>query len=149
MRIPQGVSCAKQNQNQVCKLVKSLYGLRKASRKWYEKLTSLILKLGYVQSNVDYSMFTFKKKDHITILIVYVDDIILAGTSLMEFDHIKYILDENFKIQDLWILKYFLSLEVAHFKDGIAISQRKYCLNMMNDTSILHPNPLQHLWIHY
>jgi hypothetical protein len=56
MTIPQGVSCSKANQ--VCKLVKSLYGLKQASRKWYERLTSLLLQQGYRQSTSDYSLFT-------------------------------------------------------------------------------------------
>jgi hypothetical protein len=54
MTIPQGVSCSKANQ--VCKLVKSLYGLKQASRKWYERLTSLLLQQGYRQSTSDYSL---------------------------------------------------------------------------------------------
>lgn len=82
-------------------------------------------------------MFTFKKGNHTTILLVCVDDIILAGTSLMKFDHIKLILVENFKIKDLGILKYFLGLEIAYFKEGIIISHRKYCLDLLNGTGLL------------
>lgn len=82
-------------------------------------------------------MFIFKKEDHIIILLVYVDDNILAGTSFMDFDHIKLVLGQNFKIKDLGILKYFVGLEVAHFKDGISISKRKYYLDLLNDTSLL------------
>lgn len=51
MLVPQRVSCSKSNQ--VCKLVKSLYGLRQTSRKWYENLLLCFKKIGYVQSNVD------------------------------------------------------------------------------------------------
>ena len=47
---------------------------------------------------------------------VYVDDIILSGTSLHEIDRIKAILDNNFKIKDLGVVKYFLGLEVAQSK---------------------------------
>lgn len=68
---------------------------------------------------------------------MYIDDIILAGTSLSEFDHTKHILDDNLKIKDLGILKYFIGLEVVHSKNGISISQRKYCLYQLNDTSLL------------
>jgi hypothetical protein len=53
---------------------------------------------------------------------VYVDDIILAGTSLVEIDRIKLILDNHFKIKDLGTLKYFLGLEVAQSREGITIS---------------------------
>jgi hypothetical protein len=68
--------------NQVCKLVKSLYGLKQASRKWYEKLTSLLLSHNYRQVASDHSMFTKQTASTFTVLLVYVDDIILAGNSL-------------------------------------------------------------------
>lgn len=76
-------------------------------------------------------MFTLLRNDHITILLVYVDDVILEGTPLSEFDHIKQVLHNTFKFKDLGTLNYFLGLEVAHSKDGISISQRKYCLYLL------------------
>ncbi|CAJ2653432.1 unnamed protein product [Trifolium pratense] len=128
MHIPDGVTAAP---NQVCKLQKSLYGLKQASRKWYEKLTCLLLQEGYQQSTADYSLFTLTQNNDFTALLVYVDDVILSGTSLTEFTRIKTILDTQFKIKDLGILKYFLGLEVAHSKAGITISQRKYSLDLL------------------
>jgi hypothetical protein len=94
-------------------LLKSLYGLKQASRKWYEKLTSLLIAEGYTQSTADHSLFTISSGSDFTALLVYVDDIILAGTSVTEIDRIKLILDTHFKIKDLGPLKYFLGLEVA------------------------------------
>ncbi|GAU44203.1 hypothetical protein TSUD_370660 [Trifolium subterraneum] len=99
MSVPEGVTTHKQNQ--VCKLLKSLYGLKQASRKWYEKLTSLLITEGYTQSTADYSLFTLQNASHFTALLVYVDDIILAGNDLNEIDRIKGILDTHFKIKDL------------------------------------------------
>jgi hypothetical protein len=72
---------------------------------------------------------------------VYVDDIILAGTSIAEFDRIKHILDSKFKIKDLGPLKYFLGLEVAQSREGISISQRKYCLDLLKDSGLLGAKP--------
>jgi hypothetical protein len=103
MAIPDGVECSKSNQ--VCKLLKSLYGLKQASRKWYEKLTSLLVREGYTQSTSDYSLFTLSTNDNFTALLIYVDDIILSGTSLTEIDRIKCILDDHFRIKDLGIVK--------------------------------------------
>jgi hypothetical protein len=114
MKIPDGVPCDKSNL--VCKLKKSLYGLKQASRKWYEKLTSLLIKEGYTQSTSDYSLFTLTRDNNFTALLVYVDDIILAGNSMAEFDRVKVVLDVAFKIKNLGQLKYFLGLEVAHSK---------------------------------
>ncbi|KAK2399633.1 putative mitochondrial protein [Trifolium repens] len=139
MSIPDGVQCSKPNQ--VCKLLKSLYGLKQASRKWYEKLTSLLVREGYKQSNSDYSLFTLSHKDNFTALLIYVDDIILSGTCLEEIQRIKSILDSSFKIKDLGTVKYFLGLEVAHSKEGISISQRKYCLDLLNDSGLLGSKP--------
>ncbi|PNX81977.1 retrovirus-related Pol polyprotein from transposon TNT 1-94, partial [Trifolium pratense] len=111
MKIPDGVRCNKPNQ--VCKLLKSLYGLKQTSRKWYEKLTSLLFREGYKQSTSDYSLFTLNQQNNFTALLIYVGDVILAGTDMQEIDRIKTILDHNFKIKDLGVVKYFLELEVA------------------------------------
>jgi hypothetical protein len=139
MKIPDGVHCS--NPKLVCKLQKSLYGLKQASRKWYEKLTSLLITEGYTQSTSDYSLFTCFKEEKFTVLLVYVDDIILAGDSIAEFDRIKSVLDKAFKIKNLGQLKYFLGLEVAHSKLGITISQRKYCLDLLKDSGLLGSKP--------
>jgi hypothetical protein len=139
MKIPEGVTCTKSNM--VCKLQKSLYGLKQASRKWYEKLTALLVREGYTQSTSDYSLFTLQKDHQFTALLVYVDDIILAGNSMAEFDRIKAVLDTAFKIKNPGQLKYFLGLEVAHSKEGITISQRKYCLDLLKDSGLLGCKP--------
>jgi hypothetical protein len=139
MTVPDGVTPAKPGQ--VCKLLKSLYGLKQVSRMWYEKLTSLLILEGYTQSTADYSLFTLTSAQDFTALLVYVDDIILAGTSIVEFDRIKHILDSKFKIKDLGSLKYFLWLEVAQSREGISISQRKYCLDLLKDSGLLGAKP--------
>ncbi|KAK2454457.1 putative mitochondrial protein [Trifolium repens] len=139
MKIPDGVPCDKPCL--VCKLEKSLYGLKQASRKWYEKLTALLINEGYTQSTSDYSLFTYTKNNTFTVLLVYVDDIILAGDSMAEFDRIKAVLDVAFKIKNLGQLKYLLGLEVSHSKQGIAVSQRKYCLDMLKDSGFLGSKP--------
>ena len=79
---------------------------------------------GYTQSASNFSLFTHQQEGDFTVLLVYVDDIILAGYSLTEFSRIKSILNAQFKIKDLGVMKYFLGLEVAHSKEGISISQR-------------------------
>ena len=132
LTLPPGFKSEKPNQ--VCKLLKSLYGLKQASRKWYEKLTSLLVQNGYTQAASNHSLFTKTTSFSFTFLLVYVDDVILAGTSLSEFSFIKNILHTSFQIKDLGQLKYFLGLEVSHSKSGISICQRKYCLDLLSDT---------------
>lgn len=140
MTLPPGVSSSKPNQ--VCKLMKSLYGLKQASRKWFEKLTSVLLQHQYIQAPSDHSLFIKENDSSFTILLVYVDDIILAGNSLSEFDHIKSILHNSFKIKNLGQLKYFLGLEVAHSSQGISLCQRKYCLDLLADSGSINSKPV-------
>jgi hypothetical protein len=140
MVIPPGVQPSKPNQ--VCKLIKSLYGLKQASRKWYEKLTSLLLTHGYKQSTSDHSLFIKHTPPHFTILLVYVDDVIVAGNFLDDIDYIKSILHSAFKIKDLGQLKYFLGFEVAHSSHGISLCQRKYCLDLLHDFGLLASKPI-------
>ena len=140
MTIPPGVSTSKPNQ--VYKLPKSLYGLKQASMKWYEKLTGLLLNNGYQQATSDDSLFTKKASDSFTILLVYVDDIILTGDSLTEITFIKNVLNQAFKIKYLGTLKYFLGLEVAHSQSGISRCQRKYGLDLLQDSGLLGSKPV-------
>jgi hypothetical protein len=140
MVIPPGVTNTKSNQ--VCKLNKSLYGLKQASRKWYEKLTSLLFQHQYIQAPSDHSLFIKKSDTTFTALLVYVDDVILVGNSLAEFQHIKSVLHNSFQIKDLGVLKYFLGLEVSHSTKGISLCQRKYCLDLLSDSSFLGTKPV-------
>lgn len=139
MVIPPGVSTSKPNQ--VCKLTKSLYVLKQASRQWYEKLASVLIAHGYRQVDSDHSLLVKSVDANLTILLVYVDDVILAGSSIFEITSIKKTLHHAFKIKDLGILKYFLGLEVAHSAKGITLCQRKYCIDLLNDSGLLGFKP--------
>jgi hypothetical protein len=112
------------------------YGLEQANRKWYEKLTFVLTQHHYTQASSDHSLF-MKTSQSFTVLLLYIDDIILTGDSLSEFQHIKDTLDKSFKIKDLGQLKYFLGIEVAHSKLGISLCQRKYCLDLHSDSGCI------------
>nr|KYP49610.1 Retrovirus-related Pol polyprotein from transposon TNT 1-94 [Cajanus cajan] len=128
--------------NQVCKLQKSLYGLKQASRQWFAKLSSFLIHHGYHQSASDHSLFMKFSSSSTTALLIYVDDIVLAGNNLSEIQLITGLLDVAFKIKDLGNLKYFLGLEVARNKSGIHLSQRKYVLDILSDCGMMASRPV-------
>ncbi|MCH79635.1 retrovirus-related Pol polyprotein from transposon TNT 1-94, partial [Trifolium medium] len=127
--------------NLVCKLQRSLYGLKQASRQWNTKLTETLTSSGYIQSKSDYSLFTKQRSSGFTVILVYVDDLVLGGTDAEEINHIKALLDTKFSIKDLGLLKYFLGFEVARSKQGISLCQRKYTLDLIKDAGLLGAKP--------
>ena len=71
------------------------------------------------------------------ILLVYVDDVLISCNDKDEIDKFKVLLDQMFKLKDLGDLKYFLGLEFARSDKGIALCQRKYTLEVLNDAGLL------------
>ncbi|KAJ9540324.1 hypothetical protein OSB04_026830 [Centaurea solstitialis] len=131
MKIPQGF--AKSGETRVCKLRKSLYGLRQASRNWYHKFTRALLDIGFRQSRADHSLFIFKTSGIYVAALIYVDDVILAGNDERKIADVKAYLDGKFSIKDLGPFKYFLGIEVARSQEGIVLSQRKYTLDILEE----------------
>ena len=127
----------------MCKLKKSLYGLKQSPRAWFEKFFDSIKSMGYTQEQIDYNMFyKHSREGKITILIVYVDDIILTGNDEHKMRRMKESLAQNFEIKDLGNLRYFLGIEVARFKKGIFLTQRKYTLDLLKETGMLGSKPI-------
>ena len=139
MKPPPGLSLPQPNL--VCKLNKSLYGLKQASHNWNQKLTLELLLLGYTQSSADHSLFVKKSASDITALLVYVDDVVLTGNSIAEINAVKAHLHSRFHIKDLGPIKYFLGLEVSRSLDGLVLNQRKYCLDLISETGMLGCKP--------
>ena len=100
-----------------------------------------MLKLEYKQSHADHTMFIKRSGDKITILIVYVDDIVVTGNDVEEVSHLKACLAKEFEMKDLGPLRYFLGIEVARSNKGIFISQRKYILDLLEETGMLGCKP--------
>ena len=70
-------------------------------------------------------MFTRINKGSIIILLIYVDDILIASNDVDAVNLFKQFLDNKFKLKDLGALKYFLGLEVARTTKGLSLCQRK------------------------
>jgi len=137
MKPPPGLSVA--SGNIVCKLKKSLYGLKQASRQWYAKLSETLKSIGFQHSKNDYSLFSKQQGSSMVFLAVYVDDIIVTGNDTTEIATLKTFLDNQFKIKDLGELNYFLGMEVTKFPTGLALTQRKFVLDLLKE---FHCDPL-------
>ena len=87
----------------------------------------------FIQSKSDYSLFTKKSGDSITVILVYVDDLILAGNDSAAINSAKAFLHKSFHMKDMGSLRYFLGIEVDQYKEGILISQRKYIQDILKE----------------
>ncbi|KAL5580295.1 hypothetical protein UlMin_012737 [Ulmus minor] len=140
MEIPPGVN--NKMEGKVCRLRKSLYGLKQSPRAWFGKFTKAMMKIGYRQSQGDHTLFIkHKAPSKVTALIVYVDDIIVTGNDQEEIKRLKQYLASEFEIKDLGRLKYFLGIEVAYSKACVILSQRKYTLDLLKETGMLGSKP--------
>ncbi|KAE8731176.1 Detected protein of unknown function [Hibiscus syriacus] len=139
MELPPGF-CS-QGENMVCRLQKSLYGLKQASRQWNLKLTEALLGAGYEQSKFDYSLFTMRKGKKIVVLLIYVDDLLITGNDSCLINDLKNLLNKRFKMKDLGELKYFLGFEIMRSKEGILINQRKYALELIEESGMSGSKP--------
>ncbi|CAL1371828.1 unnamed protein product [Linum trigynum] len=139
MQIPQGFGSP--GDNRVCRLRKSIYGLKQASRNWYHKFTASLSELGFKPSRADHSLLIYRRGDAFMEALIYVDDVILTGNDTVFINHVKKFLDERFSIKDLGSLKYFLGIEVARLADGLVLNQRKYTLDILSDAGVTGARP--------
>ncbi|GKC35294.1 putative RNA-directed DNA polymerase [Tanacetum coccineum] len=126
----------------VCKLVKSLYGLKQAPRKWNEKLVLTLSEHGFIKCQSDHSLFIKNTNDIFVALLVYVDDIVITGNDPVEISKVKEFLSSKFQIKDLGKLKYFLGIEILEESNSVFISQRKYCLELLQEFGMLACKPI-------
>ena len=129
--------------HEVCKLKKTLYGLKQSPRAWFGRFTKVMKKYGYRQSNSDHTLFLKKREGKITCLIIYVDDMILTGDDEEEIILLKKNLFTEFEMKDLGLLRYFLGIVVLRSKKGIFINHRKYVLDLLAETGMLDCKPAE------
>jgi hypothetical protein len=127
--------------NWVCRLHKSLYGLKQASRQWFEKFSLSLRKFGFTQFSNDHSLFTLIKGTSFLALFVYVDDMVIDGNDFLQIQKLKNYLSICFSIKDLGTLKYFVGLELARSPQGISLCQHKYTLDLLKETSMAGNKP--------
>lgn len=140
MRLPQGFSGS--NPGDVVHLRRSLYGLKQAPRAWFEKFQEAIIQLNFRQSPYDPSLFLHNTSGGITVLLIYVDDIIISGTDATMIQHLQASLDESFHMKDLEPLTYFLGLEVHQSEKGLILDQHKYASDLIAMAGLQNSTPV-------
>lgn len=111
MKQPQGF-IVPGKENMVCKLKKSVYGLKQAPRKWYKKFNSFMSNSGFNRCNGDHCCYIKRLDTSYIILLLYVDDMLVAGPNMHEISNLKEQLSKEFAMKDLGAAKQILGMRI-------------------------------------
>jgi hypothetical protein len=116
----------------VCKLKKSLYGLKQSPRQWYKLLDKFLRDKGYRRSDVDPCIYVKGDDKDVIMIALYVDDLIIASNSEKLMKETKRNLCDRFEMKDLGRLHYCLGIEIVWRDNGTCMfNQSKYIGNVL------------------
>ena len=132
----------------VCKLKRTLYGLKQSPHAWFRRFTSSMKTFGYSQCNSDHTLFyRHSSSGGVALLLVYVDDIIITGNDSTAITELATKLATEFDIKHLGLLYYFLDIEVTYSSASIFLCQQKYTIELLQtlgkEDSCPLPTPIE------
>jgi hypothetical protein len=130
VRQPVGFIVAGQ-EGKVLRLRKALYGLWQAPRAWNSKLDDTLKKMDFVQSEHEHTMYRCSHGDDILLVGVYVDDLVITGSSLAAVEEFKEEMKRAFLMSDLGLLSFYLGIEVRQDAGGITLRQAHYAKKIL------------------
>jgi hypothetical protein len=133
------------NPTKVLKLNRALYGLKQAPRVWYERIDTWLRNQGLIRSKNDPNLYFYtNSQGQYTIVLLYVDDLLVTGDNDSMIKTIQQALLENFEMTDLGEAKQYLGVEFEYHSSGIYIHQRAYILNLLKrfNMETCKPSPL-------
>jgi hypothetical protein len=127
----------------VCRLNKTLYGLKQSPREWYEEVLRAFHEMAFTRCQHDHSIF-IKQNDGDTLIVgVYVDDMIVAARTTDAIDAFGRNIGSRYKVKDLGEIKAFLGLEIVRDRANrrIFVSQRRYLEGVLDAYNMRECHP--------
>ncbi|KAL4014035.1 hypothetical protein IC575_026225 [Cucumis melo] len=127
MSQPEGFITQGQEQK-VCKLNRSIYGLKQASRSWNIRFDTAIKSYGFDQNVDEPCVYKKINKGKVAFLVLYVDDILLIGNDVGYLTDVKAWLAAQFQMKDLGEAQYVLGIQIIRDRKNktLALSQATY-----------------------
>lgn len=131
-------------ENQVCKLKKSLYGLKQAPRQWYKKFDTFMTNTGFSRCHGDHCCYFKKLGTSYLILLLYVDDMLVAGSSMDEIVNLKAQLSKEFAMKDLGSAKKILGMRISRdrARGKLKLSQEEYVKKVLKRFNMENAKPV-------
>ena len=115
----------------VCRLNKSIYGLKQAANNWYKELTNFLLRQGFTRSRNDHCLFERSEAENHTFILVWVGDIIVASRSMTVISNVKKALEAIFHMEVRGSLHWFLGLRIRQEEGKVTVDQERYIETML------------------
>ncbi|KAG7578674.1 Integrase catalytic core [Arabidopsis thaliana x Arabidopsis arenosa] len=128
------------SEEKVYKLNKALYGLRQAPRAWNNKLNTILGELSFVKCSKEPSLYRKQVNCDLLLVAVYVDDLLVTGSSLSLILDFKKGMASKFEMSDLGLLTYYLGIEVIQHKGGIVLKQSRYAEKILGECNMKECN---------
>lgn len=126
MKLPPGFE-TKFGNGKVCRLKKSIYGLKQAARAWHKTLHKVLIHMGFKQCSSDLCLYVLKNDGKSCYLLTYVDDLIIACENEGIIIQIGDKLMKNFEIVSLGDVRHYLGLNIERNKNGnFYVNQTRY-----------------------
>lgn len=126
----------------VCRLHRSLYGLRQSPRVWHKHFSDYMEEAGFTLCQADPSLFTCRNGNKFIILLIYVDDILITGSCKHTINKIIEALNTRFRMKHLGSVNYFLRIQITRTPSHLVLSQQKYIVDLLQKTGFLHAKPI-------
>lgn len=136
MKIPEGVDA---QPGRVCRLKKSIYGLKQSPRQWNHKLVRVLTQIQLEQSQADPCLFM--SNDGSLIVAIYVDDILVLGTTVGKVEIVENLLTDNFEVTHLGIPRYLLSIQITWHENYAVLHQEQYINIILEKYGLVNCKP--------
>ena len=113
-------------ENKVCRLVKSLYGLKQALKQWYEKFNNVMMSNGFKTNECDKCVYVKDTSKGCVIICLYVDDILIMGSNNEIIKTTKKILNNMFDMKDMGVAYIILGIKISKISDKLVLLQSHY-----------------------
>ena len=129
----------------VCKLKRSLYGLKQSPRMWNQTIDDFMLKMEFAKCEPDHCVYVKQEGDDMIFVVLYVDDLIIASSNDELMKSTKSALSDRFEMTDLGELKYFLGMEIKQnlAAGEVSLRQSKFAQTILTKFGMQDSKPVK------
>ena len=114
-----------------------------APRAWNVKLNQILIGLRFHKCSKEPSLYRREDKTSLLVVLVYIDELLVMGSSLAAIEEFKREMSSKFEMSGLGKLTYYLGIEVTQYDGGIELRQSRYALKVLEESGMSECNPTQ------